>query len=431
MKNKIKIAIPVIFVMIVSIVVIAIIISHENNKTKNIISHYDAKGKYNGDYNFTENEEFAENLLITKNCIINEDNKIITYTDIESGKSMPLCNKPDCAHSDVSCNANIPGSFGLEFIYYYKNNLYMFGTEGNFYKIIQADANGANRKEIVSFNGYRAMSSKIASSDSIYFIYNKNSKLPDGETNTSESYSSMENEYPQQLEIAKFDFNTKKVTTVYTFPNRYQSIIILHNIDNDNIYYEYQYNDRPMQDYIDKDGQIDESKAHKSYHKGIAKIDLVSKKNVALKDDKNMAIYKSFDNKIYYFGINKESLNLDGTYNSLDLSTGETTKLFTLDLIKHNGGDISLAIDKEELIINDGKNKKIYFYDLNGKRKKTLDNPGFYIIDSCNDIYLVGIKDPWIFSYNYIKKSDIDKKVIPIYKIGKPLENNSGYNPTH
>ena len=431
MKNKIKIAMPIVFIIIVSIVVVAIIINHGDNKTKNIISHYDAKGKYSGDYNFTENEEFAENLLVTKSCIINEDNKFITYTDIETGKSMPLCNKPDCTHSDDSCNAKVPDPFGLEFIYYYKNNLYMFGTEENSYKIIQADANGSNRKEVASFEGYDTRSSKIASSNSIYFTYSKDSGLPEDGTNTSGTYSSMENEFPKQLVLAKFDFTTKKAITIYTFPKRYQSNIIIYSIDNDNIYYKYQYNDRPMQDYVDKDDQINESKENKSFHTGIAKINLSTQKNNIIKDDKNINSLKCYNDKIYFIYYNTKSLVCENTFNSLDLTTGKTTKLFTLDLIKQTGDDVSLAVDKDKLIVNDSKNKKIYFYDMTGKRVKTLDNPGFYIIDSCNDIYLVGIKDPWSFSFNYVKKSDIDKKDITVYSIGKPPENNAEPVPTN
>lgn len=423
MKKKIQILLPIFFILIVSICVIAIIINHDNNKTKDIISLYDAKGKYSGDYNFAENEEFIENLLVTKNCIINEDNKFITYTDIETGKSMPLCNKPECDHSSESCNANIPGPYGLDFIYYYKNSLYMFGLEGDFYKIIQADANGSNRKEVASFKAYRSMSSKIASSDSIYFVYQMTSPIPDDKTNSG-SYSSMENEVAQQLAIAKFNFTENKFTTIYTTPMRYQSVIILDSIDKDNLYFEYQYNDKPMQDYVDSNGQINESKANQSRHKGIAKVNLDTKIDEIIKEDKNMAVYKCYDNKIYYFGINEARANLDGTFNSLDLDTGKTTKLFTSDLLKQSFDDVSVAVDKEHLIINDIKNKKIYFYDMNGKKVKTLDNPGFYIIEACNDIYLVGIKDPYQFSFNYVKKSDIDKKDIPVYSIGKPPENN-------
>ncbi|MCM1539493.1 MAG: hypothetical protein NC254_13985, partial [bacterium] len=63
----------------------------------------------------------------------------LMFMDKESGRVVPLCNKPDCAHDSEECNARFPDlNFGEDGIYkdylqYYEGSLYAVGLSSDYY----------------------------------------------------------------------------------------------------------------------------------------------------------------------------------------------------------------------------------------------------------------------------------------------------------
>lgn len=68
----------------------------------------------------------------------------ILYYDEETGTSGKLCNKPECTHEDISCNAYIPG-FGC--LQIYDGMLYFMGEMGTLYRM---DLSGNQREFVMS-----------------------------------------------------------------------------------------------------------------------------------------------------------------------------------------------------------------------------------------------------------------------------------------
>lgn len=84
---------------------------------------------------------------------------MLLFKDKESGRIVPLCNRPDCAHIDEECNAYFPpesavldgGEYGVlyEYIQYYEGNLYVSGISADRYvSIYRIGADGSGDWEL-------------------------------------------------------------------------------------------------------------------------------------------------------------------------------------------------------------------------------------------------------------------------------------------
>lgn len=88
---------------------------------------------------------------------------MLLFTDMASGKTIPLCNRPNCKHEQEkeSCNAYFSSAtegkitYEPSYVQYYENNLYILGWNSDGYVcLFKVSADGSNREEYMRL--YRA-----------------------------------------------------------------------------------------------------------------------------------------------------------------------------------------------------------------------------------------------------------------------------------
>lgn len=75
------------------------------------------------------------------------------YYDYKSQKYTKVCNKPECAHSDESCNAFLPDDLGKQcystfYVQEYNKNIYMGGLDGKKACIYMVTGDGSKREKV-------------------------------------------------------------------------------------------------------------------------------------------------------------------------------------------------------------------------------------------------------------------------------------------
>ncbi|MCD7804851.1 MAG: hypothetical protein LUH03_06860 [Oscillospiraceae bacterium] len=97
-------------------------------------------------YNFFQ---YRENACSNEAVVYFElsDEQMLMFYDKQSGICAPLCGKPECDHSDASCNAYYPGGDGLCL---YNGKLYRFYESGK--TIVCSDTDGTSKTTVRSVN---------------------------------------------------------------------------------------------------------------------------------------------------------------------------------------------------------------------------------------------------------------------------------------
>lgn len=73
----------------------------------------------------------------------------LMYFDIATKETIPVCNKPDCTHTDKTCGCYLgSGNYVKGNIYYYQGKLYYMPIVEGMAVLTQMDSTGGNRKEI-------------------------------------------------------------------------------------------------------------------------------------------------------------------------------------------------------------------------------------------------------------------------------------------
>ncbi len=81
------------------------------------------------------------------------DGQFVSYFDRESSVVAPLCNRPECAHSDESCSAYFPATSRWLFMQYYEGALYLEAGE--------SDADGYTASTLYRVNPQECTREKI------------------------------------------------------------------------------------------------------------------------------------------------------------------------------------------------------------------------------------------------------------------------------
>lgn len=77
---------------------------------------------------------------------INDDFKILRFTDKQSGKDVPVCSKVECFHNDVECNAYFDEKeYPMSGLWYLEGCLYVPKVEEDYIKIEKIEADGSGR----------------------------------------------------------------------------------------------------------------------------------------------------------------------------------------------------------------------------------------------------------------------------------------------
>lgn len=84
----------------------------------------------------------------------NEQKKQLVFFDIQSGKIVPVCNRPDCTHKDITCSADFSEDISREdsysdtYLQYYEGYIYIVGIDTNDYvNLYKVSGDGSTREK--------------------------------------------------------------------------------------------------------------------------------------------------------------------------------------------------------------------------------------------------------------------------------------------
>ena len=83
-----------------------------------------------------------------------EKNAFLYFFDLQTGTSVPVCNRPDCSHTDVNCNASLTGDIIGSVINYYDGNIYMCGLDDSYMCLYRFAADGSGRQKVMKLYRY-------------------------------------------------------------------------------------------------------------------------------------------------------------------------------------------------------------------------------------------------------------------------------------
>jgi hypothetical protein len=89
----------------------------------------------------------AGNTIFFANSPNNNTDQNIKYADLESGFSGPLCGKPECRHSDETCNAYVFAN-NAEGLSYYDGRIYWVASDFQGTHIFSSALDGTDRKTV-------------------------------------------------------------------------------------------------------------------------------------------------------------------------------------------------------------------------------------------------------------------------------------------
>lgn len=245
---------------------------------------------------------------------------LISFLDTSSWKSVTLCNKPNCSHSDDTCNAYIPSFMSVKEeggqvrFPTMKGSGYIFGQDGKMYLI---DPYG----DITAMNEDGTEHQKLLSIDSKYeivsgFLYNSKvylnvNFLPSYDKNIEQEFSDEDN-YIGLLEI---DLQNKSCKELFSFKTELNTTLL--GLYENKAYYFY----RSPNKLPDGNTQKAVDEVENSHDVRLYTYDLTSGKKEILKD--TVKSYEMDDvilaqDSIYYH--NRKTQTMERLY----LDSGET-----------------------------------------------------------------------------------------------------------
>lgn len=312
----------------------------------------------------------------------------IMYYDYDTKKEVYLCNKPNCNHTENTCNSHLEFSETNE-LFYYNNYLYFIntqisdsivyenldgttsgGSEKSPTTIYRMNLDGTNKIKLFTVPSGTTMSMPyIIKGDTMYsFLENYEIK------NNSSIVTSKK--------LIAINLNTGKYETIIdgtdkSFLGVYQDKILLRKVD---------YKEDPNKFKNDDKGYF---KNLENSTVKIVLLDLSNKKEKNIYEDtyQNLKILEVYKDGIYFIG--KDSKNLE--YINID-----TTKKETIKELSDTGVTISNIID-DKILLHYRKLQKAEYIDLKSKNTTSFtltDNNHnlVEILSSNNDYYFVGIE---------------------------------------
>ena len=81
---------------------------------------------------------------------------LLCFIDSQTFEMVPLCNRPDCSHMDIDCNAYYEGYttvgefFDHNYIQYYEGNIYLVGSDGEYENLYRVSPDGSTCEKYMS-----------------------------------------------------------------------------------------------------------------------------------------------------------------------------------------------------------------------------------------------------------------------------------------
>lgn len=90
----------------------------------------------------------ADNVIcFISSPVLSVEDQYIEYADLESGFSGPLCGKPECRHTDETCNAHVFSS-AAEGLSYYNGRIYWIASDFQGVHIFSSALDGTDRRTV-------------------------------------------------------------------------------------------------------------------------------------------------------------------------------------------------------------------------------------------------------------------------------------------
>ena len=90
-------------------------------------------------------------------CDFADKGSYLVYADHDSDTVIKLCSRPDCTHTDNTCNAYFDSMYNN--ICYYNKHLYTLERGGSGFSLVRMDLDGRNRTVIMdsskTITGYK------------------------------------------------------------------------------------------------------------------------------------------------------------------------------------------------------------------------------------------------------------------------------------
>lgn len=322
---------------------------------------------------------------------------LLRYTDVKSGKSIILCDKPNCRHQydgknvlEQSCNAVVQGLVSAIAIYH--NQLYYALDDKRVTWLFEASVNGSDRKAVTRLENVQGSPAAVYQDDYLLYSY----------VNTydyeAEEIQGVKLDKPI-AGMAVIDLKTKK--TVY-LPEKeaYEASMTKPYEYQDKIYYEYSYRDVKI-DYFSFDFTLPENQEYlkEISHTGLYCYDLKTEKETCIYSGKSFRICDYQDNYAY---ILEDSSRLY----ELNLSDGKLTLLVeeqSLNTCHADGDRLILTLTTSD--------KEVYlykYYDLKSGELISLGQSNALLgIDAVlKDIIYVDFLDKEQICIGYITKQE-------------------------
>ncbi|WP_461815859.1 hypothetical protein [Faecalimonas sp.] len=297
--------------------------------------------------------------------------QLMEFYDYGLKESIPVCDKPNCKHNSLRCNAYIENGFHST-LGNYRGKLYFFKPTSEEFSLYVSDTNGSNRKELAKLNkggkhmGYMIKPPMWFIEDKIYLgvEYSELTNIPekpeksiwefisisikDGEIEVlkgpeeiegKETYIDILSYQDKQLiyykgeEICLYDMNTNQTATILTDVTKSRWFLGLDK-QQKNMYY---------------------SEENEKYSE-VYKLDLQTKEKTSIvKKEKNgkELVWDYSAEKFYYTLYDKDGSSVDGELGIYDSERKEERKISKEEYMyrpQYVGGDWYISMTEEGIV---------------------------------------------------------------------------------
>lgn len=92
-------------------------------------------------------------------------NLFLYFFDMQTGTSVPVCNRPDCSHTDFNCNASLTENMMGSALCYYDHSVYVCGMDDSYMCLYRFAADGSGRQKVMKLYRYTPEDRNTASGD--------------------------------------------------------------------------------------------------------------------------------------------------------------------------------------------------------------------------------------------------------------------------
>ena len=280
----------------------------------------------------------------------------LRYIDANTMETIYVCNKAECKHDGIGCNAYFDNSYITTNIYYYKNYIYVLKndeSDGNVY-LVKITADGNSRQKMFSL-GTKNISYKLVFSNDYIYLYNRRGSISDDDTKQTIRKISLDGK--EDDVVFEFDEKGCQISAVKSYGD---NLFIMINVVGEG--------DKESRTMVTMSG------------KGVYSYNTKTKETNKVIDDKVTDFTVNIEkNTIFYYVANK------GLYKK-EFDKNEVKKIFNYSDKENNYAQLSS--DKQYIYINNEfyrnmiltKSAKTYTWviDYDGNQINKIETPGIY-----------------------------------------------------